>query len=114
MFDNTSVNILGSIENMSFFSCKNCKTNHQIFPKADFQSISEENKIDFLEKLPFHTELANSSDKGIFKLLDEKNNIIASTFKNLSFKIAAKIASIAEQYKKINNNKKENKKLPVI
>jgi ATP-binding protein involved in chromosome partitioning len=111
MFDNVSIRILGIVENMSYFLCENCNSKHEIFPQS--KSCSGLNKLglDVLGKIPLQTSLSRGSGNGLFTELLDKNNIISSSFMELSHIVATKIAITADGYE---SKKKESNSLNVL
>jgi ATP-binding protein involved in chromosome partitioning len=99
MFDKISVNILGTVENMSYFVCDGCEKKHNIFPSVNVKKMSSSLGLNFLGKIPISQQLALDSDNGSFTLLENKDSNLYLSFKVLSQLIATKIAEIAEKKK---------------
>lgn len=62
----TSLNIIGVVENMSGFTCPNCKCNTEIFSPETGGVIEmcKEYNVRLLSKIPIDVELMRSCDKG--------------------------------------------------
>jgi ATP-binding protein involved in chromosome partitioning len=64
MFRKVNIDVLGMVENMSFFLCPNCDTRHDIFGSGGARRKAEELKVPFLGELPLVTELREMADQG--------------------------------------------------
>jgi len=64
MFRKLEVEILGVIENMSWFECDSCGKKHFIFGKGGAEKIAKEYGIEVLGQIPIDPELMSMSDKG--------------------------------------------------
>jgi ATP-binding protein involved in chromosome partitioning len=64
MFQKVNIDVLGMVENMSFFVCPSCTSRHDIFGTGGAKRKAEELKIPFLGELPLITELRQLSDAG--------------------------------------------------
>ena len=68
MFDKTGVNILGLIDNMSYFKGDDGK-DYQIFGESGVEKTAKEFNKKFLGHLPIHQDLRSSADKGDISLV---------------------------------------------
>ena len=80
MFKKVNVDILGIVENMSYFICNNCNQKHHIFSKDGVKKEAEEFKIPFLGEIPIDTNLRIQSDNGIPALIDNPDGEISKKF----------------------------------
>lgn len=64
MFRQVKVEVLGLIENMSFFICDNCGENHFIFGSNGSNGLEEETEVPLLGKIPLEKALREASDLG--------------------------------------------------
>ncbi len=80
MFKKVNVDILGIVENMSYFLCDNCNQKHHIFSKDGVKKEAEEFKIPFLGEIPIDTNLRIQSDNGIPALIDNPEGEISKKF----------------------------------
>jgi ATP-binding protein involved in chromosome partitioning len=64
MFQKVNIDVLGVVENMSFFLCPNCNSRHDIFGSGGAKRKAEELNVPFLGELPLITELREMSDAG--------------------------------------------------
>jgi ATP-binding protein involved in chromosome partitioning len=63
MFQQLGVEILGVVENMSYFVCDH-GTAYDIFGRGGAQTMAQEMGLPFLGALPIHTSLRQNSDAG--------------------------------------------------
>ena len=63
MFDKTGIEIIGLVDNMSFFEGDDGKK-YNIFGEAGVEETAKEFGKDFLGKIPLHTDLRIASDNG--------------------------------------------------
>jgi ATP-binding protein involved in chromosome partitioning len=64
MFRKVNVEVLGMVENMSFFLCPNCNARHDIFGSGGARRRAEELGVPFLGEVPISTELRIGADQG--------------------------------------------------
>lgn len=64
MFRKTEVPILGIIENMSFFSCPNCRHETAIFGSGGGRREAERLGVPFLGQIPLETAIREGGDSG--------------------------------------------------
>jgi ATP-binding protein involved in chromosome partitioning len=63
MFEQLGVEILGVVENMSYFVCDH-GTTYDIFGRGGAQNMAQQMGLPFLGALPIHTSLRHNSDAG--------------------------------------------------
>ena len=94
MFKKVDVDILGIVENMSYFVCDNCNEKHFIFSKDGAIKDAKKYGIPFLGNIPINKKLREQSDKGVPSYIDDPNNNVTKIFisiantinKSLNFK----------------------------
>jgi ATP-binding protein involved in chromosome partitioning len=64
MFRRVNIDVLGMIENMSFFICSQCGARHDIFGSGGAKKKAEEMDVPFLGEVPLLTELRILADQG--------------------------------------------------
>jgi ATP-binding protein involved in chromosome partitioning len=64
MFRKVDVEVLGMVENMSFFVCPNCDARHAIFGTGGAKRRAAELGVPFLGEVPILTELRAQADEG--------------------------------------------------
>ncbi|HYW79938.1 MAG TPA: Mrp/NBP35 family ATP-binding protein [Thermoguttaceae bacterium] len=64
MYRKVDINVLGMVENMSFFLCPDCDNRHDIFGSGGAKSKAAEMGIPFLGEVPLNTRLRILADQG--------------------------------------------------
>eukprot|EP00670_Eutreptiella_braarudii_P006888 CAMPEP_0174286428 /NCGR_PEP_ID=MMETSP0809-20121228/11832_1 /TAXON_ID=73025 ORGANISM="Eutreptiella gymnastica-like, Strain CCMP1594" /NCGR_SAMPLE_ID=MMETSP0809 /ASSEMBLY_ACC=CAM_ASM_000658 /LENGTH=277 /DNA_ID=CAMNT_0015382495 /DNA_START=24 /DNA_END=857 /DNA_ORIENTATION=+ len=64
MFNSVNVPVLGVIENMSYFICSNCGTQHDIFGHGGAEETAQDFDVPFLGRIPLHPQIRSGSDEG--------------------------------------------------
>jgi ATP-binding protein involved in chromosome partitioning len=88
MFKTLNVDVLGIVENMSYFVCDECGKKHHIFGEGGGQREAKRLGTDFLGEIPLDAEIRAGGDQGkpIMILNDEAP--AAKAFLELATKIA--------------------------
>jgi ATP-binding protein involved in chromosome partitioning len=89
MFDQTKINIIGLVDNMSFFKGDDGK-NYNIFGEGGVEKTAKEFNKEFLGKIPLHQDLRISADKGNPLTISEPQHEISLIFKDVAKKITKK------------------------
>jgi ATP-binding protein involved in chromosome partitioning len=64
MYRKLSIEILGMVENMSFFQCPDCGSRHEIFGSGGARRRAEELKVPFLGEVPLNAQVRVLGDEG--------------------------------------------------
>jgi len=64
MFRKLNIDVLGMVENMSFFQCPDCGNRHEIFGHGGAQRRSNEMGVPFLGEVPLNAQLRVLGDEG--------------------------------------------------
>ena len=86
MFKKTGVEILGLIDNMSYFKGDDGKE-YKIFGESGVEKTSKEFNKEFLGHLPIHQDLRASADKGEPLTHFDPDHEVSKIFKNIAEKI---------------------------
>ena len=89
MFDKTKINIIGLVDNMSFFKGDDGK-NYNIFGEGGVEKTAKEFNKEFLGKIPLHQDLRMSADKGNPLTLSKPQHEISLIFEDVAKKIIKK------------------------
>lgn len=57
-------NIIGIVENMSYFECPDCGSRHEIFGKSNIEEVAVKYDVDTLVKLPIDPNISGKIDQG--------------------------------------------------
>ena len=79
MFEKTKINIVGLVDNMSFFKSDDGKK-HNIFGEGGVEKTAKEFNKKFLGKIPISTKLRESADLGLPLTYKEPDNEISKMF----------------------------------
>lgn len=63
--------VLGLVENMSYFKCPDCGSEHRIFGESRIGEIAKRHGIQTICRLPIDPELAAASDRGTIEDVEE-------------------------------------------
>ena len=89
MFDKTNIDIIGLVDNMSFFKGDDGK-NYNIFGEGGVEKTAKEFSKDVLGKIPLHKDLRISADQGEPLTNSKPDHEISLIFKNIAEKIIKK------------------------
>ncbi len=80
MFKKVGVDILGIIENMSYFVCDNCDEKHFIFSKDGGIKEANKHELPFLGNIPINKKLREQSDQGKPCCIDDPESDISKIY----------------------------------
>ncbi|HHT77193.1 MAG TPA: P-loop NTPase [Clostridiaceae bacterium] len=109
-----NIPILGLIENMAYFKCPDCDSEHEIFGKSKLEEIAEGYGLDILARIPLDTRIATACDKGLieFFTVDWLDQVAERLEKSLEEKdMKTSSATLGGKGKKIIAVAAENKKV---
>jgi len=89
MFEKTKINIIGLVDNMSFFKGDDGKE-YQIFGEGGVEKTAKEFNKEFLGKIPLHQDLRIASDKGKPLTFSSPGHEISLLFKGMAEKVSRK------------------------
>lgn len=75
MAQKTNAEIIGVIENMSYFVCDKCDEKHYIFGKEEGKRLGEELQVEFLGEIPLLKEIRKGGDEGFLPSLDPESEV---------------------------------------
>ncbi|MGB9824311.1 MAG: P-loop NTPase [Candidatus Hydrothermia bacterium] len=91
MFRSQDVEVLGVIENMSYFKCDQCGKVHHIFGTGGAKKLQDIMKVEILGVLPVHPSLSTSGDEGLPIIFREEDSEPKEIFLKIAEKIIEKI-----------------------
>ena len=102
MFNQMNIDILGIIENMSYFvPADSPDKKYYIFGKGGGQKVADENGIKILGQIPISEEMRNSIDSGIPLAFAQNSGTNSEILKNIGKEIVCQIRKI--NFKKLNS-----------
>ena len=97
MLQQVKVNVLGLVENMSYFVCPSCGDRSEIFDHGGGEKTSLQFKVPFLGAIPLETNIRKSGDKGIPIVVEAPESPAAEAFREIARKLAAEISKSSFQ-----------------
>jgi len=91
MFKRVDVDVLGLVENMSYFICNNCDEKHYIFSKDGAKNEAEKFQIPFLGDIPLDKKLRLHSDEGKPCCIDDPNGEISKKYLSIAKNLDASL-----------------------
>ena len=70
MAEMMNIQVIGLVENMSYFKCPDNGKNYQIFGESHIEEIAEKHNLKVLAKLPIDPKISAACDKGMIELFD--------------------------------------------
>ncbi|MFP4015592.1 MAG: Mrp/NBP35 family ATP-binding protein [Halanaerobiales bacterium] len=100
-----NIDILGLIENMSYFECSDCGNKEYIFGKGGGKELADRLGIDLLAELPLLAGIRESSDQGEPIIFSDPDNTIARSYLDIARKIISNHKDFDPDIKPINLQK---------
>ncbi len=92
MFRQVHVEILGIVENMSYFQCPKCDEITHIFSHGGGAETAARYGVPFLGEVPLNVELREGGDAGKPIVATNPDSIAAQAFKQIAEKVAAQVS----------------------
>jgi ATP-binding protein involved in chromosome partitioning len=96
MFRKVDVDVLGIVENMSYFECPQCATRSEIFGHGGGRREAERLGVPFLGEIPLEPRLRRSGDSGIPIVESEPDSAPSRAFAALAAAVRQSLDSRAE------------------
>jgi ATP-binding protein involved in chromosome partitioning len=94
MFRQMKVDLVGVVENMSFFTCPHCNHEIDIFSRGGAESMATRMGIPFLGNIELDPEVRKSGDGGKPVVLEGENSPHAKSIFAFARKVAARVGEI--------------------
>ncbi len=91
MFRKVNLPILGLVENMSYYICKECEKKHYIFGKKSSNKLCDLYNIELLGELPISENLIRKYDNEHPIIKQKESDFIFKSFVDISQKVLSKI-----------------------
>jgi ATP-binding protein involved in chromosome partitioning len=92
MFQQVRVEILGVVENMSYFQCPKCDTRTDIFSHGGAGKTAEKYGVPFLGEVPLNIAIRMGGDSGKPIVLDDPGSPGGVAFHQIARKVAAQVS----------------------
>src|ERR1700689_3466071 len=94
MFPQMKVDIVGMVENMSYFVCPHCQHEIDIFSRGGAEKTAKQFDIAFLGNIQLDPELRKAGDSGKPSVLDGENSPHAKSLYDFARKVVARVDEI--------------------
>jgi ATP-binding protein involved in chromosome partitioning len=92
MFRQVRVDILGIVENMSYFQCPKCNERTHIFSHGGGATTAANYGVPFLGEVPLNVSLREGGDRGKPIVAADPDSPVAQAFKQIAEKVAAQVS----------------------
>ena len=94
MFKQMKVDLVGVVENMSFFTCPHCHHEIDIFSRGGAEKMAQQYGVSFLGNIELDPEVRKSGDGGKPIVLDGENSSHAQSIFQFARKVVARVGEI--------------------
>jgi ATP-binding protein involved in chromosome partitioning len=94
MFRQMKVDIVGIVENMSYFVCPHCHNEIDIFSRGGAEKMAQHYHVAFLGNIALDPEVRKSGDGGKPVVLEGENSAHAKSLFAFARKVEARVAEI--------------------
>jgi ATP-binding protein involved in chromosome partitioning len=95
MFKQVDVEVLGIIENMSFFICPHCSERTEIFSHGGGEVTSRRYGVPFLGGVPLEISVREGGDAGKPIVLSDRESPASRAFQKIAQQFAARVSTIS-------------------
>ncbi|CAL5427495.1 unnamed protein product [Camellia sinensis] len=89
--------ILGLLENMSFFKCPHCGEPSHIFGKGGARKTADEMGLQFLGEIPLEVEIRSCSDEGVPVVISNPDSTISKAYSDVALKVVSRLEELSKQ-----------------
>jgi ATP-binding protein involved in chromosome partitioning len=97
MYKKLNIPPIGVIENMSYFVCRNCDHEADIFGHGGGEAMAAELNVPFLGRIPLYQPIREGSDTGVPLVISEPNSPAALAFTAAAERAAAQVSIASYQ-----------------
>ena len=94
MFDKVEIDVIGLVENMSYYLCPHCDKRHELFGRGGGQALAAKLDIEFLGEIPLLPAVREGGDRGRSVVLQDPKGPEAKIFSELAAKVAAALGGL--------------------
>jgi ATP-binding protein involved in chromosome partitioning len=94
MFRQMKVDLVGVVENMSFFTCPHCNHEIDIFSRGGAENMAKQYGVSFLGNIELDPEVRKSGDGGKPVVLEGENSPHAKSIFEFARKVVARVTEI--------------------
>jgi len=97
MFDALQVPVVGVVENMSFFECSNCSTQHFIYGSGALEKLLQNFGYSNAFRLPLLKDVSKAGDSGKPAVLLDENSPFSLVFRHMAGTLAREVSRLIFQ-----------------
>ncbi|MGH9500486.1 MAG: Mrp/NBP35 family ATP-binding protein [Terriglobales bacterium] len=94
MFRQMKVDLVGMVENMSYFVCPHCQHEIDIFSRGGAEKTAQQFEVTFLGNIQLDPELRKAGDSGNPSVLEGENSLHAKSLFDFARKVVARVDEI--------------------
>ena len=95
MFEKVEVDVLGLVENMSYYVCPHCEERHEIFGSGGGRALAAAVGTEFLGELPLDGSIRRGGDEGLPLVAAAPESALAARFNGIIDKLAGALRQVA-------------------
>jgi ATP-binding protein involved in chromosome partitioning len=92
MYKKLNIPTLGIVENMSYFVCRNCRHEADIFGRGGGEQMATELGVPFLGRIPIYQPIREGGDSGVPLIVSEPDSPAAQAFMAAAAQAAAQVS----------------------
>ena len=93
MFQKVNVDVLGVVENMSYYECPKCGNREEIFKHGGGKRTADELGVPFLGEIPLDPRVAVQGDAGTPIVAADPNSVVSKAFIRLASQVAKAVGA---------------------
>jgi ATP-binding protein involved in chromosome partitioning len=94
MFRQMKVDLIGVVENMSYFVCPHCQHEVDIFSRGGAEKTAAQFAVPFLGNIPLDADIRRASDGGTPTVLEGEDSAHAKSLYDFTHKVIARVKEI--------------------
>ncbi|HWC73215.1 MAG TPA: Mrp/NBP35 family ATP-binding protein [Gemmatimonadales bacterium] len=95
MFERVGVNVVGIVENMSYFVCPHCATRSEVFLAGGGARLAAELRVPLLGQVPLQAGMAELADRGKPIVVSEPESPAGVALRELARTVTARLAGLS-------------------
>jgi ATP-binding protein involved in chromosome partitioning len=105
MYQKLNIQPIGVVENMSYYACRNCHHEADIFGYGGGEELAKAMEVPFLGRLPLYQPIREGSDTGVPLIVSEPGSPAGRAFLTLAERTAAQLSIAAHKVAEANKGK---------
>ena len=96
MFERVEVDVLGVVENMSYFVCEDCGERHEIFSAGGGRDLAANLGLNFLGEIPLESGICAAGDRGRPIVLEQPESPVSEIFHEIGRSMVRELVKLEE------------------